>query len=96
MVKVKEIEITVQNASMDNVHNEQGWSDDDLDLEGVSNVPAEEVDNKLRMSLEKEFKKFFKSWRELAQGIRQAEEFPQLEAPNDSIDSLEHLLQAEK
>ena len=59
-LKVKEVEIAVQNSSTEYVHDDLGWLEDDSDDEEVDNAPAEEVESKLRTSLEKEFKKYLK------------------------------------
>ena len=75
-VKVKETAIAEHNSSTDNPLKERGSSDDEHAREEVDNTPAEKVENKLRTSLEKEFKKCLKYWRELARGINWAEEFP--------------------
>ena len=62
------------------------WLHDESEKEEVDNTPTEEVESKLKNSLEKEFKIFFKSWRELARGSNWAEEFPELGIPNEPVD----------
>ena len=92
-VKVKETSVVVNNSLMKSTLKEQTWPDDDSDKEYVDNAPVEEVESKLKIYSEKEFKKCFNTWIELARGINWAKEFPKLESPNDSADILEHLFQ---
>ena len=60
-VKVKEAETAVKKFSTGHIHDDLGWSEDESHDEEVDNTHAKEVERKLRMSLEKEFKKCFKN-----------------------------------
>ena len=51
----------MQKSSMDHRHDDLGWSEDESDDEEVDNTPAEEVESKLRMLLETEFKNLLKN-----------------------------------
>ena len=59
-LKVKELVIVAQKSSMEHGNEDMGWSEDDSNDKEVDNEPAGEVENKLRMLLEKKFKRCFK------------------------------------
>ena len=68
-VEAKEVAIAVNFYLIDRTLKELSWSDHESNKEQLDNAPAEEVEIKLKISLEKDFKKYFRNWRQLGRGV---------------------------
>ena len=72
-VKIKEVNILAKIPSMDERHDDLGWSEDESGDEVVGSAPetnTEETENKIKSSLEKEIKQSLKNWRDLDRGMK--------------------------
>ena len=69
-VEAKEVAIAVNCYLIDRHLKELSWSDHESNKEQLDNAPAEEVEIKLKISLEKDFKKYFRNWRQFGRGIK--------------------------
>ena len=74
-------------------HNSLGQSQDELEDEEVHNAQepsSEDIENKMKSSIEKEFKQSFKNWKYLDRGMKWQEKIPELSTPGDRIDNIYH------